>query len=97
MGKGWFCVTLRGEYVKNIIIAITSILMRKLIISVGHVFQERDFMAKQASECEEYHKRHIEEQRKCIFEREMAFLNKKHDLIRGMRFRIAIITRFHLP
>ena len=51
-------------------------------------------MAKQASECEEYHKRHIEEQRKCIFEREMAFLNKKHDLIRGMRCRTATIEMF---
>ena len=38
---------------------------------------------KQQQENEDFHRAKVEEHRKIIFNREMDFLNKKHDLIKG--------------
>ena len=40
-------------------------------------------MVKQQQENEDFHHTKVEEHRKIIFNREMDFLNKKHDLIKG--------------
>ncbi|XP_065649178.1 STE20-like serine/threonine-protein kinase isoform X2 [Hydra vulgaris] len=47
--------------------------------------QEREFLSKQASECEEFHQRKVDENHKIIFETEMNFLNKKHNLIKAWK------------
>jgi len=47
--------------------------------------QEREFLTKQKCECEEHHYKKVGEHRRIIFDREMDFLNKKHDLIRAWK------------
>ena len=47
------------------------------------IHQERQFLVKQQQENEDFHRTKVEEHRKIIFNREMDFLNKKHDLIKG--------------
>lgn len=59
--------------------------IRKEKLDLYQQNQEREFLSKQQQESEDFHKRKVEEHRKIIFDREMDFLNKKHNLIRAWK------------
>lgn len=58
---------------------------RKELLDVRQQNQEREFLSKQVCECEDFHKKKLEQHGANIFEREMNFLNMKHDLIRAWK------------
>merc|ERR1719466_184606 len=59
--------------------------LQKESLEVRQQNQEREFLSKQQCECEMFHKGKVDEHRNIIFEREMEYLNKKHDLMRGWK------------